>query len=100
MKITAGKFVQKFGICVILVSLFSGCASNGTYGPRRQVMIDPDELKWFTYDCSRAAEQIAWLQSLRQTDDDQLFSLAGWTGQGQRVNWLVNAHLRRIRDNC
>lgn len=100
MKITAGKFALKFGTCVILASLFSGCASNGAYGPRRTAMIDPDELKWFSPDCGKAPEQIRWLNSLRQTDDDQLFSVAGWLGEGKRVNWLINQHLHYIKSYC
>ena len=88
--------MQKFGTCVIIVSLFSGCAT-GT--PSAQA-IDPEELKWFNVDCARAGEQMAWLQSLRRTADDQLFSLRGLMGEGQRVNWLIDYHLRYLRDYC
>jgi hypothetical protein len=96
MNAIADKFVQKFGICVIIVSLCSGCAT----GTPSAAAIDPDELKWFNPDCSRAGEQMAWLQSLRRTADDQLFSVRGWLGEGQRVNWLINSHLRYLRDYC
>jgi hypothetical protein len=24
----------------------------------------------------------------------------GWLGEGQRVNWLINSHLRYLRDYC
>jgi hypothetical protein len=92
----AGKFVQKFGTCVIIVSLFSGCA---THTPSA-VAINPEELKWFNPDCRQAGEQMAWLQSLRRSADDQLFSVRGWLGEGQRVNWLINSHIRYLRDYC
>jgi hypothetical protein len=92
----ADKFALKFGICVIIVSLCSGCAT----GTPSATAIDPDELKWFNPDCSRAGEQMAWLQSLRRTADDQLFSVRGWLGEGKRVNWLINSHLRYLRDYC
>lgn len=94
------RFVLKFGICVIFASLLSGCASNGAYGPRRTVMVDPDELKWFSPNCALKAEQTRWLLSLRPTDDDQLFSLAGWMGEGQRVNWLIKSHLLYLKERC
>ena len=78
------------------VSLFSGCAT-GTPSARP---IDPDELKWFSPDCRQAKEQMIWLNSLRRSDDDQLFSVAGWLGEGKRINWLINSHIRYLRDSC
>lgn len=93
---TASKFVQRFGIYVIIASLCSGCAT----GTPSRAAIDPDQLKWFSPDCSRATEQMAWLRSLRQTDDDQLMSMRGWAGEGRRINWLINSHIRYLRDYC
>lgn len=90
------RFVQKFGTFAIIASLCSGCAT----GTPSATAIDPDELKWFAPDCRIAAQQSVWLRSLRRSDDDQLFSLNGWLGEGQRINWLVNAHLRYLRDYC
>lgn len=80
----------------MLVSLFSGCAT----GTPSSAAINPEELKWFSPDCSRAGDQIVWLQSLRRTADDQLFSISGLMGEGRRINWLINSHLRYLRDYC
>ena len=92
----ADKFVLKFGICVMCVSLFSACAT-GT--PSRTAM-SIEDLKYFQTDCKIAPQQIAMLNSMRRTADDQLFSLSGWTGQDRRVNWLINWHIRELRDYC
>ena len=78
------------------VSLFSACAT-GT--PSRTAM-SIEDLKYFQTDCKIAPPQIAMLNSMRRTADDQLFSLSGWTGQDRRVNWLINWHIRELRDYC
>ena len=92
----ADKFVLKFGICVMCVSLCSGCAT-GT--PSRTAMSVQD-LEYFQPNCKIAKEQIAMLNSMRRTADDQLFSLSGWTGQDRKINWLINWHIRYLRDYC
>ena len=92
----AGKFVRKFGLCVICVSLFSGCAT----GTPSAGAINVDDLLWFSPDCKQKHQQAVWLTSLRRTADDQLFSVAGLMGEGKRINRLVDAHLRYLRDYC
>jgi len=92
----ADKFVLKFGICVICVSLYSGCAT-GT--PSRTAM-SIDDLEYFKYDCKIAPQQIVMLNSMRRTADDQLLSLDGWTGRSKKVNWLINWHVQHLRDYC
>ena len=92
----ADKFVLKFGICVMCVSLCSGCAT-GT--PSRTAMSVQD-LEYFQPDCKIAQQQIAMLNSMRRSADDQLFSLSGWTGQDKKINWLINWHIRDLRDYC
>jgi hypothetical protein len=37
---------------------------------------------------------------MRRTADDQLFSLGGWTGHDRKINWLINWHIRDLRDYC
>jgi hypothetical protein len=49
----------KFGVCVIGVILFSGCAS-----PTRAPM-DPRDLSFYHIDCSREIEQVEHLESMR-----------------------------------
>jgi hypothetical protein len=43
---------------------------------------------------------MAMLNSMRRTADDQLFSLSGWTGEDKKINWLINWHIRYLRDYC
>ena len=92
----ADKFALKFGICVMFVSLCSGCAT-GT--PSRSAMSVQD-LEYFQPNCKIAQQQIAMLHSMRRTADDQLFSLSGWTGQDKKINWLINWHIQDLRDYC
>lgn len=92
----AGRSVLKFGISAIIVGLCSACAT-GT--PSRTAMTI-EQLEYFQPNCKIAAQQIAMLNSMRRTDDDQLFSLSGWTGQDRKINWLINWHIRDLRDYC
>jgi hypothetical protein len=78
------------------VSLFSGCAT-GT--PSRTAMSMQD-LEYFQPNCKIAQQQIAMLNSMRRTADDQLFSVGGWTGYDKKINWLINWHIRDLRDYC
>jgi len=78
------------------VSLCSGCAT-GT--PSRTAMSIRD-LEYFQYDCRISARQIAMLNSMRRTADDQLLSVSGWNGQDKKINWLINWHIRYLRDYC
>ena len=67
------------------VSLFSACAT-GT--PSRTAM-SIDDLEYFQPNCKIAQQQIAMLNSMRRSADDQLFSLSGWSGQDRKINWLI-----------
>jgi hypothetical protein len=96
LKDIADKFVLKFGICVMCVSLFSACAT-GT--PSRTAM-SIDDLEYFQTDCKIAQQQIAMLHSMRRTADDQLFSLDGWSGRSKKINWLINWNIQSLRDYC
>jgi len=96
LKDIVDKSVLKFGTCVMFVSLFSACAT-GT--PSRTAM-SIDDLEYFKYDCKIAPQQIAMLNSMRRTADDQLLSLDGWTGRSKKVNWLINWHVQHLRDYC
>ena len=80
----------------MFVSLFSACAT-GT--PSRMAM-SIDDLEYFQYDCRISAQQIAMLNSMRRTADDQLLSVSGWNGQDKKINWLINWHIRYLRDYC
>ena len=76
------------------------------------------DLDSFRIDCSRRAEQIALLQSMRSTPDDRLLARASnavqpWLaytnpeqhynnavrGRG-RTDWVINQKLIELRDNC
>jgi len=80
----------------VIATLCSGC-STGT--PPRMRMKTYD-LNFFQYDCARSAEQMAFLNGLRRTADDQLFSFSGWTGVDRHTNWLIDYHIRYLRDYC
>ena len=106
------KSVAVSGICVTLAILCSGCAS-----PRSSPMGFAD-LDSFRIDCSRRAEQIALLQSMRSTPDDRLIARASnalqpwlvYTDPDQHYNnatrgygrsdWVINQKLFELRDNC
>ena len=96
LKDIVDKSVLKFGTCVMFVSLFSACAT-GT--PSRTAM-SIDDLEYFQPNCKIAQQKIAMLNSMRRTADDQLFSLSGWSGQDRKINWLINWHIRDLRDYC
>lgn len=58
------------------------------------------DLQRFQYDCDRRTQQIAYLQSLKRSADDQLFSLSGWTGQDRQLNWLIDYHISMLTNRC
>ena len=62
------KSVLKFGLCAIIVSLCSACAT-GT--PGAQPMSYQD-LNYFQVDCKRKQEQVEMLQSMRQNRDQMV----------------------------
>jgi hypothetical protein len=91
MKEVVDKFARVFGASVILVSLCSGCASQGT--PSATPM-SYNDLNYFKVDCRIAAQQRAMLESMRRTRDeaalDQIF------GQGN-INKQINMNLFELR---
>lgn len=100
-----------FGVSVIFVSLFSGCASQ----PKTMHVVD---LENFQVNCRIKEQQIQLLQSMRQSRDDRL--VAGlsnlvqpwgrWFGSDEyvqranvhngRTNWLINQHLMHLSRDC
>ena len=102
-----------YGTCVTLAILFNaGCASV------QQTPMGFQDLNHFKINCKKKAEQIAFLQSMRPTNDEKLFAgfstmLQPWkyitnpyghdsnravsTG---RSEWLINQLLMELRDNC
>jgi hypothetical protein len=60
-----------FGMCVMCVALFSGCANQ--IDPNRVPMSTRD-LNHFQIDCRIKNQQVAMLQSMRQSRDEQFAS--------------------------
>lgn len=101
-----------FGLCAIIVSLSSGCASSP---PVNRIPMAAQDLNHFRIDCSRKQEQIRMLQSMRQTGDEQLTAsfvnmTRPWTaftdpdGYGTRaeiasgeINKQINYNLQKLR---
>lgn len=101
-----------FGLCAIIASLSSGCASSP---PVNRIPMYAQDLNHFVIDCSRKEEQIRMLQSMRQSGDEQLYASLGnmlqpwsqWTdplaygtraeiGSGE-INRQINYNLQRLR---
>ena len=93
----AAKFAYVFGPCVIIASLCSGCATGG---PPSRPVANLNDLNYFQPDCKIRDQQIAYLQSLRRTSDDMLFSFSGWIGYDKTVNWTIDNHLRQLIHYC
>ena len=93
MKDIAQRFVSVFGLCVITASLCSGCASS-------KPVASSVDLNRFAIDCDRKQEQVAYLQSLRRSPDDILFSMSGWMGYDAQTNWLIDVQLRKLANYC
>lgn len=74
------------------------------------------DLNWFAIDCRFKVQQVAMLQSMRQSRDDRFWAAVGnaatpWslytntrtyvnrhdTASGQ-TNWMIDQHLLRLRD--
>ena len=101
-----------FGLCAIIVSLSSGCASSP---PVNRIPMAAQDLNYFRIDCSRKEEQIRMLQSMRQSGDEKLTAgfvnmTQPWTaftdpdGYGTRaeiasgeINKQINYNLQRLR---
>ena len=107
------KFVSVFGLCVIIASLSSGCATRP----------DPDRSPWsihnldrnFRLDCSQKQQQVEMLQSMRQSKDESFEAYLRVMLQSWRVvtdpaahnidveiaygnpNKYINYHLNQLR---
>lgn len=113
MRDTVPRFASVYGVCVTLaVLLTTGCSTV-----QRTPMAFAD-LDHFQINCKKKAEQIAFLQSMRPTNDEKLFAglstiFQPWnyivdpyghdsnravsTG---RSEWVINQLLMELRDNC
>lgn len=83
-------------MCVTIASLCSGCAT----GSPASESVSFDELNRYQIDCKKRDEQVAFLNSLRRSADDRLFTLDGWFGTNDRINWVINYHLVYINKYC
>lgn len=54
----------------------------------------------YPIDCKKKREQIAFLQSLRPSDDDRLFTFGGWIGLTEKINYSIDMNLRYIAAYC
>jgi len=91
MNEVAHKFALVFGACVILVSLCSGCASQGTPGALPMAY---EDLNYFQVDCRIAVQQRAMLESMRRTRDEA--ALDQIIGNGN-INKQINYNLFLLR---
>ena len=113
MRDTVPRFASVYGICVTLaILLTTGCSTV-----QRTPMAFAD-LDHFKINCKKKGEQIAFLQSMRPTNDEKLFAglstiFQPWnyitdpyghdsnravsTG---RSEWVINQLLMELRDNC
>jgi hypothetical protein len=113
MRDTVPRFASVYGVCVtIAILLTTGCSTV-----QRTPMAFAD-LDHFKINCKKKGEQIAFLQSMRPTNDEKLFAglstiFQPWnyivdpyghdsnravsTG---RSEWVINQLLMELRDNC
>ena len=68
MKPVVHRFAIVSGMCVMCVALFSGCASQ--INPNR-VPMSTQDLNHFQIDCRIKSQQVAMLQSMRQSREEQ-----------------------------
>lgn len=68
MNVAVRRFAKVFGMCVITVGLFSGCATQ--INPHR-VPMSTQDLNHLQVDCRIKSQQVAMLQSMRQSRDEQ-----------------------------
>lgn len=98
------RFVIVFGMCVMCAILFSGCATQ--IDPNRVPMSTRD-LNHYQINCRLKAQQVAFLQSMRQTREEQfaahMRSLAqpfSWTHDHDiafnHPNKLIDFHLNQL----
>lgn len=110
MKTIAVRSANAFGCCVIIASLLSGCATQPDV---ERIPMTRQDLNYFRVDCSRKEEQIAMLQSMRMTNEEQFEAklrlgfkfYERWTDpnaydinrtMGGNVNKYVNHHLATL----
>lgn len=92
------KFVRKFGIFAIIVSLCSGCAVTPPHDPYYMTI---EQLGMFVPNCKIRDKQIAMLMSQYTTNrDDLAFSWRGLTGEARRANQIIHSHLLYLREYC
>ena len=113
MRDTVPRFASVYGVCVTLaILLTTGCSTV------QRTPMGFADLDGFQIDCRRRGEQMAFLQSMRPTNDEKLFAgfgamLQPWTyltdpyAQDSRQavstgrsEWLINQLLMELRDNC
>jgi len=101
------------GMCVLSVTLLSGCATGLTHQP-----MEVADLNWFRIDCSKRNEQLKFLNSQLSNPDDQLMArlknaTTPWTavtdpearaeqysvGSGHS-NWLIRQTIYKVRYYC
>jgi outer membrane murein-binding lipoprotein Lpp len=113
MKTLAGSIGLVPGICVLSVTLLSGCATGPTHQP-----MDVADLNEFRIDCSKRNEQLKFLNSQLSNPDDQLMArvknlATPWTAvtdpearTEQRLvgsgysNWMLRHLIAKVRYYC
>ena len=113
MQDTAPRFASAFGVCVTLAVLLTTGCTTAQRTPMAYVDLDH-----FQINCKKKSEQIAFLQSMRPTNDEKLFAglstvFRPWTyvtdpyGHDSnravstgRSEWLINQLLVELRDIC
>jgi hypothetical protein len=102
----------------MFVSLFSGCASTSVATRIDRVPMDSWALNNFKRDCNQKPQQVAMLQSMRQTRDERVMAgldvafnpFMKYTDparfqhlkdmQNGDINVRINNHLLLLEQNC
>lgn len=113
MTVSNLKSVVIFGLCATIVSLCSGCASSTNIN---RMPMSAHDLNYFRPDCSKKEQQIAMLQSMRPTAEEQWQSsltnivnpFSEFTNRQEyqrrkdiasgRINTLITYNLQVLRD--
>jgi hypothetical protein len=104
MNAVVQSFVNVFGMCAITVGLLSGCATQQQANRLPMATVD---LNHFVVDCRIKQQQVALLQSMRQTSDEQfaarfrsMFRPFEWTSDHDiaygNPNKYINFWLREL----
>lgn len=76
MNVAVHRSVIVFGMCVMCVVLFSGCASQIDPG---RIPMNTRDLNHYQISCRFKEQQVAMLQSMRQSRDEQFAaSMRSW----------------------